>query len=433
MKRAATSGLKNALLQMNELCKVNLKANVRIKRPIYMDNLATTPIDPRVMDKMLPYMSNKFGNPHSRNHEYGFQSEAAVEVARGHVARVINADPKEIVFTSGATEANNIAIKGCAEFYRKGSVPRNHIITVQTEHSCVLDACRHLEESGFHVTYLPVSSCGNISLDDLKAAIRPETLLVSVMFVNNEIGTVQPLRKIGQLCRERNIFFHTDAAQGFGKINLDVKDMNIDLLSISGHKIYGPKGIGALYVRRRPRVRLTPLFNGGRQERGIRSGTIPTHLAVGFGEASRISVEEMNDDYNFVKDLSSYLKAEIESNIEDVHFNGDKHKGYPGCVNYSFSCIEGESLMTKVNSVAFSSGSACTSASLEPSYVLRALGVGEDLAHCSARFGIGKMNTRAECKFVVEQLRQAVVELRGMSPLWDMKRDGIDINSIKWC
>ncbi|KAK9728627.1 cysteine desulfurase [Basidiobolus ranarum] len=398
-------------------------------RPIYLDMQATSPTDPRVLDAMLPFLTAQYGNPHSRTHKYGWESEDAVEVARKQIADLIGADSKEIIFTSGATESNNISIKGVARFY-KGK--KNHIITTQTEHKCVLDSCRVLQSEGFDVTYLPVQTNGIINLDDLKAAIRPDTSIVSVMTVNNEIGVIQPVAEIGKICREKKIFFHTDAAQAVGKIPLSVNDMNIDLMSISGHKVYGPKGIGALYVRRRPRVRLEPIQSGGGQERGLRSGTVPTPLVVGLGEACRIAQEDMAYDTKRIKMLSDRLINGITSGVPNVVRNGDPEHNYPGCVNLSFAYVEGESLLMALKEIALSSGSACTSASLEPSYVLRALGADDDMAHSSIRFGIGRFTTEAEVDYVVECVKNHVHKLRDMSPLWEMVQEGIDIKSIEW-
>jgi len=398
-------------------------------RPIYLDMQATTPVDPRVLDAMLPFLTDQYGNPHSRTHAYGWEAEQAVDDARKHMADIIGADPKDIVFTSGATETNNMAIKGIARFHKE---KRRHIITAQTEHKCVLDSCRKLGEEGFDITYLPVQQNGVISLEELEKAIRPDTSLISIMAVNNETGVIQPLKEIGAIARKhRGVYFHTDAAQAVGKIPLDVNEMNIDLMSISGHKLYGPKGIGAAYVRRRPRVRIEPIFSGGGQERGLRSGTLPTALCVGLGEAARIANNEMTRDHARVKQLSERLIQGITSQVEHVVRNGDVN-GYPGCVNLSFSYVEGESLLMALKEIALSSGSACTSASLEPSYVLRALGAAEDMAHSSLRFGIGRFTTEAEIDFVTEKLIATVNRLREMSPLWEMVQEGIDINSIDW-
>ncbi|KAF5330815.1 hypothetical protein D9619_005492 [Psilocybe cf. subviscida] len=398
-------------------------------RPIYLDMQATTPVDPRVLDAMLPFMTDQYGNPHSRTHAYGWEAEQAVEDARTDVANLIGADGKDIIFTSGATETNNMAIKGVARFHKE---KKRHIITTQTEHKCVLDSCRKLSEEGFEITYLPVQKNGIIDLNELEAAIRPTTSLVSIMAVNNETGVIQPLKEIGQIIRKhRGVYFHTDAAQAVGKIPLDVNEMNIDLMSISGHKLYGPKGVGAAYVRRRPRVRLEPILSGGGQERGLRSGTVPTTLVVGLGAAARIAQKEMARDHEHVKRLSDRLIAKINAAVEHVVRNGDPN-GYAGCVNLSFSYVEGESLLMALKDIALSSGSACTSASLEPSYVLRALGAAEDMAHSSLRFGIGRFTTEAEVDFVVEHIIRTVTKLREMSPLWEMVQEGIDINSIDW-
>ncbi|XP_060881069.1 cysteine desulfurase isoform X2 [Metopolophium dirhodum] len=378
---------------------------------------------------MMPYMTHSYGNPHSRTHMYGWESEEAVETARQHISNLIGANPKEIIFTSGATESNNLAIKGIAHFY---GAKKRHIITTQTEHKCVLDSCRALEGEGFEVTYLPVCSTGIISLDELESAIRPDTALVSIMAVNNEIGVKQPIKEIGKLCKSKKVFFHTDAAQAVGKITVDVNDQNIDLMSISGHKLYGPKGIGALFVRRKPRVRLEPLQSGGGQERGLRSGTVPTPIVVGFGEACRIAKEEMEYDHAWMIKLSNLLLEKISKNLPEVVRNGDDVHTYPGCLNLSFAFVEGESLLMALKDIALSSGSACTSASLEPSYVLRAIGADEDLAHSSIRFGFGRFTTVDEVEYTAEKCIKHVRRLREMSPLWEMHQEGIDIKSIKW-
>ncbi|MEI6628952.1 MAG: IscS subfamily cysteine desulfurase [Alphaproteobacteria bacterium] len=396
---------------------------------IYLDYQATTPCDPRVLEKMLPFFTKIFGNPHSRNHSYGWEAEQAVEIAREQVANLINANPKEVIFTSGATESNNIAIKGAAEFYKD---KKNHIITCVTEHKCVLDSCRHLEERGFKVTYLPVKSNGLIDLDLLKSSITDKTILVSIMMVNNEIGVIQPITEIGKICREHNVYFHTDAAQAAGKIDIDVEAMNIDLLSISGHKIYGPKGIGALYVRRKPRIRLNALINGGGQERGIRSGTVPTPLCVGLGEACAIAKAEMVNENKKIKALYDRLYNGLHENLREIYVNGDQTNRIPGNLNISFAYVEGEGLMMGIKDLAVSSGSACTSASLEPSYVLRAIGVEEDLAHTSLRLGIGRFTTEAEIDQAIASITKAVNKLREMSPLWDMAQEGINMKSIQW-
>ncbi|KAJ7311523.1 cysteine desulfurase NFS1 [Mycena albidolilacea] len=398
-------------------------------RPIYLDMQATTPVDPRVLDAMLPFLTDQYGNPHSRTHAYGWEAEQAVEDARKHIADLVGADAKDIVFTSGATESNNMSIKGVARFHKE---KKRHIITTQTEHKCVLDSCRKLGEEGFEVTYLPVQQNGIVSLEELEAAIRPDTSLVSIMTVNNETGVIQPMKEIGALLRKhRGVYFHTDAAQAVGKVPIDVNEMNIDLMSISGHKLYGPKGIGAAYVRRRPRVRLEPIISGGGQERGLRSGTLPTPLVVGIGAAARIAKMEMARDHKHISELSNRLVQSINSQVEHVVRNGDSN-GYPGCVNLSFSYVEGESLLMALKDIALSSGSACTSASLEPSYVLRALGAAEDMAHSSLRFGIGRFTTEAEIDFVVQHIVRTVEKLRDMSPLWEMVQEGIDISSIDW-
>ncbi|KZP01124.1 cysteine desulfurase NFS1 [Calocera viscosa TUFC12733] len=398
-------------------------------RPIYLDVQATAPMDPRVLDAMLPYYTDQYGNPHSRTHAYGWEAEKAVEVARKHVADLIGAEDKDIIFTSGATESNNMIIKGVARFHKD---KKNHIITTQTEHKCVLDSCRKLQEEGFEVTYLPVQENGIIRLSDLAQAIRPTTSLVSIMAVNNETGVIQPLKEIGALVKShRGVYFHSDCAQAVGKIPLDVNDAQIDLMSISGHKIYGPKGVGAAYVRRRPRVRLEPILSGGGQERGLRSGTLPAPLIVGLGEACSLAQREMASDHARVSALSNRLIHGITSQVSHIVRNGAA-SGYPGCVNLSFSYVEGESLLMALKDVALSSGSACTSASLEPSYVLRALGAAEDMAHSSLRFGIGRFTTEEEIDFVVQRIVSVVNKLRDMSPLWEMVQEGIDISTIDW-
>jgi len=428
-----TNEVPASLLQAAPGGQFDISGKFRKGRAAYLDLQATTQMDPRVLDSMLPYMIGSYGNPHSRTHSYGWESEKAVEKARENVASLIGASSsKEIIFTSGATESNNLAIKGVAHFYGK-SGNKKHIITTQTEHKCVLDSCRSLEMEGFDVTYLNVEhSTGLVNMDDLKAAIRDDTILVSIMAVNNEIGTLQPLDEIGRLCREKKIFFHTDAAQMLGKMPIDVNQMNIDLVSMSSHKIYGPKGVGALYVRRRPRVRLEPLFSGGGQERGLRSGTLPHTLCVGFGKACQIAQEDMEIDRQWVDYLSSKLERGIKENIPEVIQNGHPDRRYPGCLNFSFAYVEGESLLMALKNVAISSGSACTSASLEPSYVLRALGVDDELAHSSLRFGIGRFSTEEEVEFVLDLLKTHVSRLREMSPLWEMVQEGIDLKSIQW-
>jgi cysteine desulfurase len=400
-----------------------------ITAPVYLDYQATTPTDPRVVDAMLPYFTAVFGNPHSRNHRYGWEAEEAVEKARAQVAHIIGANEKEIVFTSGATESNNLALKGVARFYKE---KKRHIITSVTEHKCVLDSCRHLELDGFEVTYMPVRKNGLIDLDQLREAITGDTVMVSVMAVNNEIGVIQPLAEIGRICREKKVFFHTDAAQAVGKIPLDVEAMQIDLMSISGHKIYGPKGIGALYVRRRPRVRLEALISGGGQERGMRSGTLPTPLCVGLGEACRIAEAEMEAEAARLHALRDRFLNKITEQLPEVYLNGDLEHRIPGNLNISFAYVEGEGLMMGIKDLAVSSGSACTSASLEPSYVLRAIGVGEELAHTSLRIGLGRFTTEAEVDYAAERIIGEVRRLRNMSPLWEMAQEGIDIKSIRW-
>jgi cysteine desulfurase len=397
--------------------------------PVYLDYQATTPCDPRVVEKMLPWFTEKFGNPHSRNHRYGWEAEEAVEIARERIAALIGADAKEIIFTSGATESNNLAIKGVAQFYKD---KKDHIVTVVTEHKCVLDTCRHLEQEGFRVTYLSVKPNGLIDLDQLAAAIEDKTVLVSVMGANNEIGVIQPLAEIGKLCRARGVFFHSDCAQAVGKIPLDVNAMNIDLMSISAHKLYGPKGIGALFVRRRPRVRLVAQINGGGQERGMRSGPLATPLCVGFGEACAIAKDEMAAEAERLTTLRDRFLAKIQARLPEVYLNGDHDLRIPGNLNLSFAFVEGEGLMMGVKDLAVSSGSACTSASLEPSYVLRALGLDAEMAHTSLRIGIGRFTTEADLDFAVDHLAQAVEHLRSMSPLWEMHQSGVDIKSIQW-
>lgn len=400
-----------------------------MKLPIYMDYQATTPMDPRVLEAMLPWFCEKFGNPASRSHPFGLEAEMAVERARGQIAELIGADPREMVFTSGATESDNLAIEGAARFNREKG---NHIITLVTEHKAVLDTCRALEEDGFLVTYLPVGPDGIVDPQSVRGAITPATTLVSVMAVNNEIGVIQPLAEIGAICRQAGVLFHCDAAQGVGKIPLDVEGMKIDLLSLSGHKIYGPKGIGALYVRRRPRVRLKPIIHGGGHERGMRSGTLPTPLIVGLGEACAIAQREMAGESQRVLELRERLRSGLVERLPQVHLNGDLERRVAGNLNLSFAFVEGESLMLAIRDVAVSSGSACTSASLEPSYVLRALGVTEELAHTSIRFGLGRFTTAEEVDHVVELVVKAVERLRGMSPLWEMAQEGIDLSTFQW-
>lgn len=396
---------------------------------IYFDYQATTPVDPRVLDKMMPYFGEIYGNPHSRNHSYGWEAEEGVEVAREHVAKIIGANPKEIIFTSGATESNNLAIKGVADFYGD---KKNHIITCVTEHKCVLESCRHLDGKGFNITYLPVSSDGLIDLDLLKKEITEKTLMVSIMGVHNEIGVIQPLEEIGRICRERDVFFHTDCAQAVGKIPLDVEKMKIDLMSISGHKIYAPKGVGALYIRRKPRVRIQSMISGGGQERGMRSGTLSPALCVGLGEACRIYSEEMKQEHNMLSNLKKMMLEGIRNACPDVYLNGSENYRVPGNLNLSFAYVEGESLMMGIKNLAVSSGSACTSASLEPSYVLKALGVEEELAHTSLRIGFGRFTTENDVKYATEVIVNEVKRLRELSPLWEMAQEGVDISKIKW-
>lgn len=411
----------------------SIKGQAKEGRPAYLDFQATTPTDPRVVDAMLPFLLGKYGNPHSRTHSYGWETEKAVEQARQEVADLIGASAKEIIFTSGATESNNMSIKGIARFYKNPSKKKNHIITTQTEHKCVLDSCRALESEGFEVTYLPVQPNGLIDVDHLKEAIRPgQTILVSVMGVNNEIGVVQPLTDIGRICRENKVFFHSDIAQMIGKVEVDVNAFNIDVASISSHKMYGPKGMGALYIRRKPRVRLEPIISGGGQERGLRSGTLSPALCVGIGTAARLCKEEMKRDHEWVEYLSNKLKRGVESKIPMAILNGDSVHRYAGNVNYSFAHVEGESLLMSLKNLAVSSGSACTSASLEPSYVLRAIGVDDEIAHSSIRFGIGRFTTEEEIDFTLELLEKHVGRLREMSPLWEMVQEGIDLKSIQW-
>jgi len=400
-----------------------------IKLPIYLDYQATTPLDPRVLDAMMPYMTTKFGNPHSRSHSFGWEAEEGVEVARGQIAALIGADEKEIIFTSGATESNNLAIKGVARFYKDR---KDHIVTAVTEHKCVLDTCRHLEQEGFRVTYLPVGTDGLVDLGALEQAVTDKTSIVSIMGVNNEIGVIQPLAEIGKIARAKGAFFHTDCAQAAGKIPLDVKAMNIDLLSISGHKIYGPKGIGALYVGRKPRVRLEPMMSGGGQERGMRSGTLAPMLCAGLGEACRLAKAEMTKDNEKIRFLSRKLYDGVTKRLPEVFLNGHAERRYPGNLNLSFAYVEGESMIMGIKDLAVSSGSACTSASLEPSYVLRSIGVGEELAHTSIRFGIGRFTTEGEVDYAVEEIVKTVQKLRSLSPLWEMAQEGIDIKSIEW-
>ena len=441
MRRNARTASRAAVLAARRRClstapasspandRFSIVGTSREGRAIYLDAQATTPLDPRVLDAMMPYMTSMYGNPHSRTHGYGWESAEVVEDSREKVASLIGAQAKEIIFTSGATESNNMAIKGVAHFYK----PRkNHVITTVTEHKCVLDSCRSISREGCEVTYLPVKEDGLVDVNKLEAAIRPETSLVSVMHVNNEIGVIQPIEEIGQLCRSKGVFLHVDAAQAAGKIPVDVNALKVDLMSISAHKLYGPKGIGALYVRRRPRVRLSPIFSGGGQERGMRSGTLPHPLVAGFGEACAVAQREMTRDRAHIERLSKRLRDGLTARVPDIVLNGHAEHRYPGNMNYSFSYVEGESLVMALKDIAISSGSACTSASLEPSYVLRALGVEEDMAHTSIRFGIGRFTTEEEVDYAIDSCAHHVDRLREMSPLWEMVQEGIDIKTIQW-
>lgn len=398
------------------------------KLPIYLDYQATTPVDQRVLDTMLPYFAEKFGNPHSRSHAHGWEAEDAVEHARGQVAHIIGADLKEIIFTSGATESNNMAILGAGRFYKER---KDHVITCVTEHKCVLESFRQLEQEGLEVTYLPVEKSGLIRLEDLEKAIADRTLLVSIMAVNNEIGVIQPIQEIGAICRRRGVFFHTDAAQAVGKIPLDVNDMNIDLLSISGHKIYGPKGVGVLYVRRKPRVRLKPLLSGGGQERGLRSGTLPTPLCVGLGKACEISEQEMKAESERLRSLRDRLLKGITEQLPGIHLNGDLEPRVAGNLNLSFGHVDGDALLAGLKNLSVSSGSACTSVSVESSYVLQALGVPEDLGRASLRFGIGRFTTEEDIDFAIHEIVAHVRDLRKESPLLEVARKGADPKSMK--
>jgi cysteine desulfurase len=402
-----------------------------LKLPIFMDNHSTTPVDPRVLEEMIPYFTTKFGNAASRSHSFGWEAEEAVEVARERIARVIGAkDGKEIVFTSGATESDNLALKGVAEFYKdKG----NHIVTTVTEHKAILDTCKRLEKEGFEVTYLGVDKVGRVDPDDVKKAITEKTILVSVMLANNEIGTVQPLEEIGKITRERGVLLHSDAVQGIGKVEFDVQKMNVDLASLTAHKIYGPKGVGALYVRRsKPRVRLVAQMDGGGHERGMRSGTLAVPLIVGFGKACDIMVQEGKQESAKLIALRERLRSRIFGQLDEVYVNGSMEHRLPGNMNISFNFVEGEGLLMAIKDVAVSSGSACTSSSLEPSYVLRALGVGDELAHSSIRFGLGRFNTEEEVDYVADLVVGKVKRLREMSPLWEMHKEGIDLASVAW-
>jgi cysteine desulfurase len=401
-----------------------------IKLPIYMDNQATTPVDPRVLEVMRPYFNERFGNAASRNHSFGWTAEEAVENARGQIARLINASPKEIIFTSGATESDNLAIKGVAEMYREKG---NHIITQVTEHKAVLDTSKRLEKYGFEVTYLAVEKDGRINLDELRRAITPKTILITIMYANNEIGVIQPIEEIGKIAKEKGVFFHVDGAQAVGKIPVDVQKDNIDILSVSAHKFYGPKGVGALYVRRRnPRVQLSAIIDGGGHERGLRSGTLNVPGIVGFGQACELAQNEMAQESERLHRLRDRLKDGIFAQLDEVYINGSMTHRLPHNLNVSFAYVEGESLLMGINDVAVSSGSACTSATLEPSYVLKALGVGEDLAHTSIRFGLGRFNTEEEVDYVVNRVVDTVNRLRELSPLHEMAKEGVDLSKMSW-
>jgi len=407
-----------------------VKPNGGVTLPIYMDNHATTPVDPRVLEEMLPYFTGKFGNAASRNHSFGWAGEEAVETARERIAKLIGATTKEIVFTSGATESDNLAIKGVAEMYREKG---NHIITAVTEHKAVLDTCKRLEKYGYRVTYLPVQKDGLVDLDDLKRAIDDKTILVTIMAANNEIGVLQPIAEIGKLCHEKGVIFHTDATQAVGKVPIDVVKQNLDLVSISAHKMYGPKGVGALYVRRKgPRVQLSPIIDGGGHERGMRSGTLNVPGIAGLGKACAICDEEMPQESRRLAGLRDRLRNKIMSGLDEVYINGTMEHRLPQNLNISFAYVEGESLLMGINDIAVSSGSACTSATLEPSYVLKALGTGDDLAHSSIRFGLGRFNTDAEVDYVADRVIETVSRLRELSPLYEMAKEGIDLKSVKW-
>ena len=397
-------------------------------RPIYLDYSATTPVDPRVVDKMVPWLYENFGNPASRSHAFGWESEDAVERAREEVAKLVNADPREIVWTSGATESDNLAIKGAANFYAERG---KHIITVKTEHKAVLDTFRELERVGFEATYLQPQDNGLVTVEQIAAAVRPDTILVSVMLVNNEIGVIQPVPEIGEFCRSKGIIFHSDAAQATGKVKIDLENWNVDLMSFSAHKSYGPKGIGALYVRRKPRVRIEAQMHGGGHERGLRSGTLATHQIVGMGEAFRLAREEMDSELSRIRALRDRLAKGLQE-IEETYINGDMDHRVPHNLNVSFNYVEGESLIMAIKDIAVSSGSACTSASLEPSYVLRALGRSDELAHSSIRFTIGRFTTEEDIDFTIELIKSKVGKLRELSPLWDMYKDGVDLSTIQW-
>ena len=399
-----------------------------MKLPVYLDYSATTPVDPRVAQKMIPYLTEMFGNPASRSHPYGWTAEQAVEEAREHVAALLGADPREIVWTSGATEGNNLAIKGAAMFYKdKG----RHLITQKTEHKATLDTCRELERQGFEVTYLDPEPNGLVDLEKFRAAIRPDTIVASIMMVNNEIGVIQPIAEMGEICRDKGVIFHCDAVQAAGKVEIDLQTLKVDLLTLTAHKMYGPKGIGALYVRRKPRVRIEAQIHGGGHERGMRSGTLPTHQIVGMGEAFRIAKEEMVRENARIRVLRDRLWNGLKD-MEEVHLNGDLEHRIPGNLNISFNFVEGESLIMAIKDVAVSSGSACTSASLEPSFVLRALGLSDELAHSSIRMTIGRFSTEEEIDFTIDLLKNKIAKLRELSPLWEMHKEGVDLSTVQW-
>ena len=399
-----------------------------MKLPVYLDYSATTPVDPRVAQKMIPYLTEMFGNPASRSHPYGWTAEQAVEGAREHVAALLGADPREIVWTSGATEGNNLAIKGAAMFYKdKG----RHLITQKTEHKATLDTCRELERQGFEVTYLDPEPNGLVDLEKFRAAIRPDTIVASIMMVNNEIGVIQPIAEMGEICRDKGVIFHCDAVQAAGKVEIDLQTLKVDLLTVTAHKVYGPKGIGALYIRRKPRVRIEAQIHGGGHERGMRSGTLPTHQIVGMGEAFRIAKEEMVSENARIRVLRDRLWNGLKD-MEEVHLNGDLEHRIPGNLNISFNFVEGESLIMAIKDVAVSSGSACTSASLEPSFVLRALGLSDELAHSSIRMTIGRFSTEEEIDFTIDLLKNKIAKLRELSPLWEMHKEGVDLSTVQW-
>ncbi len=402
-----------------------------MKKPIYLDNQSTTPVDPRVIEAMMPYISEEFGNPHSSSHIWGINANNAVEQAREALAKSIGAQPSEIIFTSGATESNNLALKGVLEFYSQ--MGKNHIITTNIEHKCILSSAKYLESKGFEVTILKVNADGFVTAEDVKNAIKENTALVSVIWANNEIGVIQDIEKIGAVCREKGVFFHTDAAQALGKVKIDVKAQNIDLMSVSSHKVYGPKGIGALYVGKNPRVKLTPQIHGGGQERGMRSGTLATFLCVGFGKAAEIAVQDLEKDAKHSKELRDYFYSKVSNALPKIFVNGSMEKRLPGNINISFAGVEGEGIMLGLlDKIAVSSGSACTSQSLEGSYVVKALGVTEDLAHTSIRFGFGRFSTKEDAEKAADSVIGIVSKLRDMSPIWDMLEEGIDLDKVEW-